>query len=333
MSHTALPEAPPQRQSSGIYGALIKRHRIRLLTLHPADDEDETVLCTLTAHDLDKRIPKFTALSYTWGSPENQKFILLNGCSISITSNLHAGLTHIREKQSIRVLWVDALCINQEDILERSRQVPLMRDIYMVAEDVLVWLGPGTESVDTCDAITLYGEVAAQPYWTRVWIIQEFVLGSKVTIQYGHLRMPWDKVDAAFSMEMTHGGQIRRKDCKMTAVFQLKRTYNTDRGLDLTEALKFSFESAASNPRDHIYGILGLVRQSVDIPESSVDYTLSPCQVYRSVLRYLRSGRYHGKLSSSSLLEKPECKDYGGVGRKQCDGRKCRTLDQLISMC
>jgi hypothetical protein len=101
MSNTALQEALPQQHNSEIYGALKTRHRIRLLTLHPASDQDETIACTLTAHGLDKRIPESTALSYTWGSPEDQKSILVNVCSINVTQNLYDGLIHIRRKSRI----------------------------------------------------------------------------------------------------------------------------------------------------------------------------------------------------------------------------------------
>jgi hypothetical protein len=57
MSYTIIQEASLQQNKSGIYGALKTRHRIRLLALHPASDHDGTVPCTLTAHDLDKRLP------------------------------------------------------------------------------------------------------------------------------------------------------------------------------------------------------------------------------------------------------------------------------------
>jgi hypothetical protein len=324
MSNIALQETLSQQHNPGIYGGLKTRHRIRLLTLHPASDEDETITCTLTAHDLDKRIPEFTALSYTWGSPENQKSILVNGCSIDITPNLYAGLMHIRRKKSNRVLWIDALCINQEDIFERSRQVPLMRDIYMVAEDVLVWLGPAAESVDASDAAALFKDIAARPYWTRVWIIQEFVLASKVIIQCGHVRVPWDDFYTRFPREARPG---RRKNCKMTGVFQLKRTYKPlEQGLDITEALRFSFRSEASNPRDHVYGVLGFVQPNRFVPEFSVDYTLSPCQVYLSVFEYVNRLRAHQRRP----LQWPECKDHD---RKECDGKECGTRDMLVSIC
>jgi hypothetical protein len=84
---------------------------------------------------------KYEALSYCWGDPELQGFILLNGNAASVTVNLTRALENIRLDHGTRVLWVDALCINQEDTTERNHQVKQMGAIYQKAERVVVWLG------------------------------------------------------------------------------------------------------------------------------------------------------------------------------------------------
>jgi hypothetical protein len=88
--------------------------------------------------------PHYTALSYTWGDPNVTQMILLNGKDHEATTNLDAALRQVRrqlqDNQKIR-LWVDALCINQEDIDERSEQVLRIKYIYKRAEDVLVCIG------------------------------------------------------------------------------------------------------------------------------------------------------------------------------------------------
>jgi hypothetical protein len=101
---------------------------------------------------------------------------------------------HLRSAERDRTFWVDALCINQAWEHERGQQVSLMRDIYMVAEEVLVWLGPAeredalsrqspvAQDFDTNDALDVYLDIASRPYWTRVWIIQEFVLGRNIVL-------------------------------------------------------------------------------------------------------------------------------------------------------
>jgi hypothetical protein len=88
--------------------------------------------------------PKYEALSYTWGGEDNKKVINLDGQDFKTFQNLEAALHRLRKKSKMRTLWIDAICINQDDIKERGEQVVQMRQIYEQAEQVLIWLGePG----------------------------------------------------------------------------------------------------------------------------------------------------------------------------------------------
>ena len=113
---------------------------IRLLYLEPGSSKS-LLSCSLRVVTLSKT-PVYEALSYTWGEPV---FSALMKCSpsgqICITENLSVALCHLSLKDRVRVLWVDAICINQQDLVERSQQVSLMRDIYEGADPVIVWLG------------------------------------------------------------------------------------------------------------------------------------------------------------------------------------------------
>ena len=88
----------------------------------------------------------YHALSYTWGSNVlDHRITVVSGESqqtLPITENAHTALRHIRHSNSVRLLWVDAICINQQDVEERNDQVARMADIYKSAEKVIVWLGP-----------------------------------------------------------------------------------------------------------------------------------------------------------------------------------------------
>ncbi|KAI8292791.1 Heterokaryon incompatibility protein 6, OR allele [Colletotrichum sp. SAR11_240] len=87
----------------------------------------------------------FLALSYVWGPPTPVQHIFLNGHQFPVGPNLFQALLHLRPNERIRQgfkLWIDAICINQEDIAERSAQVGRMRDIYAAAWQVIIWLGP-----------------------------------------------------------------------------------------------------------------------------------------------------------------------------------------------
>lgn len=92
---------------------------------------------------------RYVALSYAWGTVENQRVILVNGLETKVRCNLHAALLELRKSQWVHRgvrLWIDALCINQEDYDEREQQVCIMRSIYSTAWQVVIWLGPTTES-------------------------------------------------------------------------------------------------------------------------------------------------------------------------------------------
>jgi len=90
------------------------------------------------------RLPAFTALSYVWGDPTLSHEIFIDGKRLAITANLHAMLwrLHIDSIADITI-WADAICINQEDLAERSAQIQLMRQVYHLAAVVRIWLGIG----------------------------------------------------------------------------------------------------------------------------------------------------------------------------------------------
>ncbi|KAF2251561.1 HET-domain-containing protein [Trematosphaeria pertusa] len=128
------------------YHALSPSSReIRYISLEPSDDnaEDSKIVCFLGYISLDnkKRIP-YEALSYCWGDvSDTVPITLLHPVRYEVTKNLAAALRNLRYKDKHRVLWVDAICINQEDPIERSEQVRDMSQVYSQAERVLIWLG------------------------------------------------------------------------------------------------------------------------------------------------------------------------------------------------
>ena len=135
----------------------------RLLTLLPGPRGSQ-ICCTLQ-HASFQHNAKYEALSYTWGNlklandlkgclsplkgdPASTHSIHLNGCAATITYNLEGALQQLRSDSAKRVLWVDALCINQADLLEKSEQVKAMAKIYHGASRVVTWLGEQDEFVD-----------------------------------------------------------------------------------------------------------------------------------------------------------------------------------------
>ena len=116
-----------------------QEREIRVVVLLPGQ-WSEPIRCVLTVVRLGKA-PSYQALSYVWGDPRNQQKVSVNQQPFLITRNLHKALRRLRDPDAVRMIWVDALCINQEDVIERNQQVRLMSDIYKSASEVLIWLG------------------------------------------------------------------------------------------------------------------------------------------------------------------------------------------------
>jgi hypothetical protein len=115
---------------------------IRLFTLLPSPSADAPLKGHLEAFPL-ASCPPYEALSYAWGKERGiEKTVRLDGRDVFATSNLDSALRSLRLLDTPRVLWVDALCINQNSASERSHQVSLMKEIYSQCERDLLWLGP-----------------------------------------------------------------------------------------------------------------------------------------------------------------------------------------------
>ncbi|EYE90085.1 HET domain-containing protein, partial [Aspergillus ruber CBS 135680] len=122
-----------------------------MIRLLPHKNKDVPIECKLFNYALsqkDGRGHLYEALSYVWETDIKSHSIILDGCTFPVTSNLHAALINLRDDQIDRVLWVDAISINQLDQDEKSKQIPLMRTIYAQAMHVIVWLGEAMEDGD-----------------------------------------------------------------------------------------------------------------------------------------------------------------------------------------
>lgn len=139
---------------------------IRLLSFVPDVDQSGPLRCVLTTQST-LNCPDYVALSYTWGEHGSEVDIQLNGCAFGVRDNLYAALRALRRfahdpqawnngicgrcsgDQLPEYFWIDAICINQEDLQERGHQVDMMHIIYPKARLVVAWLGPSTTRSDT----------------------------------------------------------------------------------------------------------------------------------------------------------------------------------------
>ena len=130
---------------------VLQDREIRLLFLLHNECGAEDIDFSLVRTTID-RAPPYEALSYAWGDDECQ-ITLRNGAVATLTSNLYHALRHLQRPHASRLLWVDAVCINQRNDAERSQQAQFMNQIYAMAWRVLVWLGE--EGDDTSRAFTI----------------------------------------------------------------------------------------------------------------------------------------------------------------------------------
>jgi hypothetical protein len=149
------------------YTPLESPNKIRIVKVLPGE-ETADIRCQMNDADLD-RPPSYHALSYVWGSAEVTSPIILNNRLFFVTQNLWLALRHLRRRDSVCVMWIDAISINQLDNEERSTQVRRMKDIYSKAEEVIIWLGP--EANDSTLALELAARV------DQYWFQQAQVLG------------------------------------------------------------------------------------------------------------------------------------------------------------
>jgi hypothetical protein len=112
----------------------------RLIELHSSKLSDP-IKCTLHTYSFDSNPPPYTALSYTWGPKVKPQSIELNNVHFPIGHSLWSFLKEMRLQKRFCIYWIDAICIDQDSVLERNHQVQMMKQIYSNAQSVSIWLG------------------------------------------------------------------------------------------------------------------------------------------------------------------------------------------------
>jgi hypothetical protein len=153
--------------TAALYEPLPSQSSIRLVTLQPGDFNDP-IRCTLEVFEL-ASLPPYEAISYVWGDPTPRHRIRCNGRPYLIGNNVNDVIRNVRLKDEIRVFWVDALCINQANLGERSHQVLLMRDIYSKAKRTLICLDikPSINTSDVCWTTIAYQAILIIAKWSK----------------------------------------------------------------------------------------------------------------------------------------------------------------------
>lgn len=291
---TPSPQAQPEAASASRcspsrigYAPLSKDHvkEIRLLRLFKGS-LDDAIHGELVIAPLQDRMA-FTALSYTWADEDGDSsrnspiFLGRHWDMFAVTHNCDAALRRMRLLDRDLMVWVDAICIDQGNHVERNHQVGLMTEVYSCAEQVFVYLGDGRPEIASVLtkvrwpkerlSITL---AAAQrffslAYFSRIWVVQEVANAKSVTVHYGSRSVDWTALQLVPSFANHLPGWIKAEYSKSKPSYQ-----------DFAQLLlDTSTSTHASDPRDSVFALFGLAKDCAS-QGLAADYTLTLPEVY-----------------------------------------------------
>jgi hypothetical protein len=238
-------------------------------------------------------MPTYHCVSYCWGTLRDMQWITCDGQRLQITMNVDVMLRHLRKNTSPRNLWVDAICINQADDVEKGEQVRAMGGIYERADKVHVWLGPATVEAQIPSVFAILKNYAlstqkslpvdlealsslveplnafmARPWFTRRWVLQEVERATDVTVHCGDQRLAWtwfskgrrnllaDRADRSSSFRAI--GLISA-DITRTLDSLWSLGHRSDVGLTIFQLLWDYHTSVCADERDRLFALYGML--------------------------------------------------------------------------
>ncbi|KAK7906579.1 hypothetical protein PG985_016316 [Apiospora marii] len=296
----------------------IHKWQTRLTVIKPNADRNarlELGLVTATLVDFDdevvvdeERLVKYDALSYAWGSALASVACTCDGTELLLRGNLAAALRFLRRPDRDRYVWVDFICINQQDNVEKAFQIPRMKSIYSKASTVFVWLGEvaGLEQVlrrcntecgsNPANVLTCprhshlaWSRSLGCSWFQRTWVRQEVYAARKLEVCLGGFSAPWETFIKEFKDSIRHWGRAARNVTSLNDTYNGLRNHRLDyRPRRLLELLYKGCTFQASVPHDHIYSVLGMIMTPDDDSELvPIDYNKSYEEVCGDVMRAL----------------------------------------------
>ncbi|OCK95422.1 HET-domain-containing protein [Cenococcum geophilum 1.58] len=298
------------------YLPLKDQGEVRLLHLKPGRQQDNIRVSIIHAQ-LDDQ-PIYQALSYTWGDATVTTPIACSevGNTLPITRNCEAALRRLRLEGEERVLWVDAICIDQRNVQERNSQVRLMPAIYRQAKRVLAYLGEKTSDSDlgmefiledsrwpsdrpTRPSVGLgpgitsspqqmaVDNILKRPYFERIWILQEIELARDIWIVLGDKEIDWESFSRTVFYVDTNKklnfGSSYRSVLPTVVFYRDKSTVNKPE--TLLQFLNDTRQCKSTDPCDKVFALLNMSTER-DEPALAPNYGLSPKEVFTSAARF-----------------------------------------------
>jgi hypothetical protein len=286
---------------------------IRLVTLERGDGKD-AVRCKMFDVEFSTELV-YVALSYEWGRVGEGSIIWIDGGFRKIGSSLFNALMHLRRPNEDLILWVDALCIDQQNLGERNHQVELMGKIYSQAAEVVIWLGLARD--DSRLAMAQFraisenlslGKPVGRPvmhieavlswvrrtYWRRMWVIQEIQLAKDLSICCGTERIKWSEFARTRQWVLSWPERFRSEievynemtvslPARMDEIRVQGRARRRD--IPLIDWLEIFEKSLCTDPKDKVYAVVGLARDCQK-GELAVDYSKSLSQIFFDLLKH-----------------------------------------------
>ncbi|OGM40313.1 hypothetical protein ABOM_011087 [Aspergillus bombycis] len=292
---------------------------IRMLRLLPNKDRAAPIECGLIEHPLKEQEEQaYEALSYVWGSTENPSLIYVNSYSLEVTSNLHAALSRLRYERFPRLLWVDAICIDQKSNTEKEEQIQLMAKIYGQAKNVIVWLGEEENDstltlarlqvaaegesllVEFNDAALI--ELLERPWFRRVWVLQEVGVARSVLVKCG----PMEMNGYAFSSGLRGIEDFHNRCPRLQSLINSVRpvTYLLGRAIfrpgygvmherrrPLGELLDMYHSHKATIRHDKVFALLGMCCDNLEVVGLLPHYEVPWEVLFQRIIRHVLSQR------------------------------------------
>lgn len=309
-------EDPPISSSSVVYEKTIQSDQIRLIYLAAVEDDDSPVHVILEVYDLEN-CPEYEAVSYTWGGENGDN---VRSCPVYIgsfwdvlfqTKNCWEMLRFMRPPRDARTFWVDAICIDQINVLERNAQVANMGRIYSQCSRVVLYLGPDMavplsgrhprrhrlHELETGSVVPKFAETheprhritlrttLKRRYFTRAWVIQELVLPINVTMRIGDVDFWADANTPTLLASEAPDWTWERTEAPWAQL----STQGALVTKDLWELLGMASKGQATDNRDRVFALLGILpRQDPSSHDRSLkpDYSLSAQEVLIGTFAY-----------------------------------------------
>ncbi|KAH7305102.1 heterokaryon incompatibility protein-domain-containing protein [Rhexocercosporidium sp. MPI-PUGE-AT-0058] len=294
----------------------------------------------------------YTAVSYTWGNEDASEVIYLDNRRFYVRPNLWSCLFYMAQaarNAAWDYLWVDAICIDQTNDAERNSQVRLMDQTYKDAVCVSVWLGLATlpedimqnlstqmpikrVEIDMFDWVDSIVDLSNRPYWSRVWVIQEFLIGRDVNLYCSNSQMNWTDFQEIICREAgipqfynaLHDSPLGDRRSAFTAL-PLVMGRHMDKHPEylqpLCNLLIDHHKSECKDPRDRVFALLGLITtdERVFLSTYFPDYTLTEDHVRIITLAHLTQFPQESRITRNGENITPDSEELFlglGVGPK-----------------